>query len=260
MNLLLPLSRRRAIVAVDIERSSDRTDQVKAELRDALYSLLDNALLFGGLTERNRDAYMDRGDGVLVLAYMTEATDWTVLIQAVIPRLAELLADHNARFPAWGFRLRAVVHVGVVHYDRHGCFGESLDLAFRLLNARKVKRVLRGGRSSLVLVVSEEIYSMVTSVAFQQRLRLDVGANRHHGWIRLYHPTASSSEVNQQAALPRDPDVFGLRLRGVTSGQPVRRPDLITTSVSGSPCRLPYDRRRRASDTVRASLTYLGRN
>jgi hypothetical protein len=207
MNPLLPLSRRRAIVAVDIERSSDRTDQVKAELRDALYSLLDDALLSSGLTERNRDAYLDRGDGVLVLAYLTGATEWMVLIQAVMPRLAELLADHNARFPTWGFRLRAVVHVGVVHYDRHGCFGESLDIAFRLLNARKVKRVLRGTRSSLVLVVSEEIYRTVTSVAFQRRVNLDVGAHRHHGWIRLYPPTASSNELNQQAALSRGPDV-----------------------------------------------------
>ncbi|MGH3558002.1 MAG: hypothetical protein ACRDTK_11035, partial [Mycobacterium sp.] len=58
-------------------------------------------------------------------------------------------------------RVRVVLHAGEVHYDANGCFGEALDVAFRLLDAARVKQALRETPDPLVLVVSGDIYSSV---------------------------------------------------------------------------------------------------
>jgi hypothetical protein len=57
------LPRHRAIVAVDIEQSTSRPDPVKAELRQALYELFDQALHAAGIHRQHRDRFNDRGDG-----------------------------------------------------------------------------------------------------------------------------------------------------------------------------------------------------
>ena len=53
----------------------------------------------------------------------------TMLLDTVVPILGALLAEHNARNPAWRLRLRVVVHAGEVTFDDNGCFGEALDVA-----------------------------------------------------------------------------------------------------------------------------------
>jgi hypothetical protein len=65
--LAVGLPRYRAIVAVDIERSTSRPDPVKAELRNKTYELFDAALYSAGIRKRHRDRYIDRGDGLLAL-------------------------------------------------------------------------------------------------------------------------------------------------------------------------------------------------
>jgi len=50
-----------------------------------------------------------------------------------------------------------VVHAGEVHYDDNGCFGEALDVAFRLLDAPRFKKALREAASPLILIVSDPI-------------------------------------------------------------------------------------------------------
>ena len=59
----------RAIVALDIERSTSRPDPVKAELRYKTYELFDAALRSAGIRKRHRDRFIDRGDGVLALIH-----------------------------------------------------------------------------------------------------------------------------------------------------------------------------------------------
>ena len=54
-----------------------------------------------------------------------------------------------------------VVHAGEVHYDPNGCFGEALDIAFRLLDAAHVKKALRAAPDPLILVISGDIYRAV---------------------------------------------------------------------------------------------------
>jgi hypothetical protein len=47
-----------------------------------------------------------------------------------------------------------VVHAGEIHYDTNGCFGEALDIAFRLLDAAHVKKALQAAADPLILVIS----------------------------------------------------------------------------------------------------------
>ena len=111
-----------------------------------------------GITAGHLEPMADRGDGVLILIKPHDDVPKTVLLGLFIPVLAALLAEHNATVtrPALRMRLRAVVHAGEVHDDGKGFYGEDLDVAFRLLEAQKVKGALREAPTSpLVLVVSE---------------------------------------------------------------------------------------------------------
>jgi hypothetical protein len=129
-------SRRRGIVALDIEGSTSRPDPVKAELRTMLYELFDAALRSAGIPARRRDRFIDRGDGLLAL---TDPTDQAALLHRAVPVFAQLLTGYNAGLPDPGgqrqLRVRAVMHTGDVHDDDNGCYGEALDIAFRLLDA-----------------------------------------------------------------------------------------------------------------------------
>ncbi len=85
------------------------------------------------------------------------------------------------------------MHAGEVHYDANGCFGEALDVALRLLDAARVKKVLREIADPLILVVSEDIYSSVIRhgydgidhETFHQLVCVQVAGRRCPGWIHL---------------------------------------------------------------------------
>lgn len=185
--------RHRAILAIDVEGSTARTDTAKAEIRHAMYSILDEALRRGGVVPAYRDRFVDRGDGVLALIYPVDEVPKTVLFDPVVPTLEALLYQHDSRFPSRCVRLRAAIHAGEVHYDQRGCFGEALDVTFRLLDAPEVKRELKQVMSPLVLVVSDELYWTVVrhgyrgvdKMVFERRVAVDVAGRRHRGWIKV---------------------------------------------------------------------------
>ena len=190
------LPRQRAILAVDIEQSTSRPDPVKAELRATLYDLFDQALRSAGILRRHRDRFTDRGDGLLALIHPVDQAAKPILLNKAIPALSQLLADHNASLPRAGrphrqLRLRVVMHAGEVHYDGNGCFGEALDIAFRLLDASGVKKALRTAADPLALVVSGEIYQTIVRhgydgidpQAFQPVIRVHVAGHRYPGWL-----------------------------------------------------------------------------
>lgn len=189
----LDLPCHRSILAVDIESSTARTNPTRAQLRDDMYELFEEALQAGGIAERHRDALIDRGDGVLALVRPVDQAPKTLLLNPVIPTLSRLLTDHNIHHPDQQLRLRAVVHAGEVHYDRRGCFGEALDIAFRLLDAAEVKRKLRQTAAPLVLVVSDDIYRSVIrhryhgieDNAFEPLVHVWLAGQRHRGWIHV---------------------------------------------------------------------------
>jgi class 3 adenylate cyclase len=191
------LPRHRAILALDIEHSTDRTDPVKSELRSTLYELFDEALRSAGIHRRHRDRFTDRGDGILALIHPVDQAPKALLLNRVIPNLSRLLADYNASLPRASrsqrqLRVRAVVHAGEVHYDANGCFGEALDIAFRLLDAAHVKKALQAAADPLTLVISDDIYRSVVrhgydgidQHAFRPLVRVRVAGNRHRGWIQ----------------------------------------------------------------------------
>jgi hypothetical protein len=132
-------------MALDIEQSTSRPDLVKAELRHTVYELFDQALRSAGIHPRCRDRFIDRGDGILALIRPVDQVPKAVLLNRVIPAFSQLVASYNANLPPpmrpqRQLRVRAVVHADEVHYDANGCFGEALDIAFRLLDAAQVKR------------------------------------------------------------------------------------------------------------------------
>jgi hypothetical protein len=183
----------RAIVAVDIEDSTSRTDAVKARLRERMYAMLEQSLEDAGIGQRDRDRLVDRGDGVLALIRPVHRAPKALLLNSVVPMLANLLRRHDAQFPQEYMRLRAVIHAGEILYDGHGCFGEALDIAFRLLDDPVVRRELRQVVSPMVLVVSDDIYRSVVRHGYPgidremyvPRVNVHVAGQQHLGWLKL---------------------------------------------------------------------------
>jgi class 3 adenylate cyclase len=186
----------RAIVAVDIEASTARSNPIKGGLRHDLYQIFKAALGEGGIHKRHRDALTDRGDGILALIHPVDEAPKTLLLNSVIPALARRLAVHNAsipvtRDPRRQLRLRAVVHAGEVHYDGNGPFGEALDVAFRLLDAAAVKILLRHMAAPLALVVSDDMfcavvrhgYDGIDEHAFTPGVCVQIAGHEHRGWL-----------------------------------------------------------------------------
>jgi class 3 adenylate cyclase len=182
----------RVILAVDIEGSTMRTNTAKAGLRHVMYALLEECLIISGVQEDHRDSFIDRGDGILVLIHPVDEVPKTLLLSMVAPTLETLLCQHADEFPEQELRLRVVVHAGEVHYDGRGCFGESLDVAFRLLDAAEVKERFRRTRAPLILVVSDDIHQMVIrhgyegidQQAFVPAAYVNVAGQVRLGWIK----------------------------------------------------------------------------
>jgi class 3 adenylate cyclase len=187
------LAHHRAIVAVDIEQSTRRPDPVKAELREKTYEFLEAALQFAGIGNRHRDRFIDRGDGLLALIHPVRQAPKAVLLDHAVPALSQLLNKYNVGVPQpRRLRLRIVVHAGEVRYDSHGCFGEALDIAFRLLDDIRVKKALQASSDPLVLVVSGDIYWAVVRHGstggdehpFRPFGSVQVDGHRHPGWVQ----------------------------------------------------------------------------
>jgi class 3 adenylate cyclase len=186
----------RAIVSVDVEGSTTRTNPAKARYRQAMYDLFEAALEASGIARHYRDPMIDTGDGILVLIRPVDQAPKTVLLTTFVPTLTVLLSRHNTERPEHQLRMRVAVHAGDVHYDTRGCFGEALDITFRLLDAPEVKGRLSKTAGPLVLVVSDDIYRTlirhqydgIDDRAFEPIVRVQVGTHRHRGWIHVPSP------------------------------------------------------------------------
>lgn len=113
--LVTGLPHHRTIAALDIEQSTTRTDPVKADLRDKMYGLFDEALRSAGIQTPHRDPFIDRGDGVLGLIHPVEQAPKAILLNHAIPTLNRLLTDCNATLPQFSRpqrQLRAAVSPG----------------------------------------------------------------------------------------------------------------------------------------------------
>lgn len=187
-------SRDRVIVALDIERSTTRPDPVKGDLRTMLYELFDAALRSAGVDADRRDQFIDRGDGLLALI---DPADQALVLNHVVPVFSQFLAGYNARFAGPGdrqheLRVRVVLHTGDINDDDYGPFGETLDTAFRLLDAPPAKAALRAGPEPLLLIVSGEVHESALrhdpaetrQPAFRSLITTRVAGRDHEGWIQ----------------------------------------------------------------------------
>lgn len=209
----------RSILAVDIEGSTRRTNPVKEDLREQVYRLLLGALYAAGIGETHRDPFTDRGDGVLVLLHPADELPKPLLLTRLIPALVGLLDQYNDGIsPADQsrvLRLRAVLHAGEVHHDGNGPFGEDLDVAFRLLDAPRLKEHFRKATVPLALVASEYIYRAIIRQGYDgiaddeffQIVSVNVGDQRQKGWVhfpraggfRLAVPAQAQAEAKAYA-------------------------------------------------------------
>jgi class 3 adenylate cyclase len=183
----------RGIFAVDMENSTSQLNPVKAHMRETLYEMVEDALLAGGITEQDRDPLIDRGDGILVLVHPADHVPKTRILSTVLPRLGTLLHE-NGRL-----RLRAVMHSGEVHHDQRGWFGDALDIAFRLLDAPRVKTHLRRMPAPLALVVSDDIYRSIvqhgyhgiSERTYRRAVHVRIAGRTHHGWLHTERPISA---------------------------------------------------------------------
>jgi len=225
----------RLIFAVDIERSTERTNPAKGQLRRALYELLNRALEVAGIAARHLEPFTDRGDSVLVLIKPHDDVPKTLLLGQLVPILTAMLGDHNAAVvrPELRMRLRAVVHAGEVHEDDQGFYGDDLDAAFRLLEAPSLKRALKEAAAApLVLVVSAEIFHAIVeqgylaNALYRPLVRVRVGRRQRKGWVHVPAPLTFDPPVADR----RPRDQLSSRLLSIASvngrdpGQPQGRP------------------------------------
>ncbi|MEV8440642.1 hypothetical protein AB0425_24945 [Actinosynnema sp. NPDC051121] len=203
----------RAILVVDVERSSDRTDTEKAELRAVLYRVLHDALDAAyPPTERRR--LDDLGDGVLAVV----DAEVLPLLDPLPDVVAEGLARHNATVPppAW-LRLRLGVHFGLVARDAHGWVGEAMTEAFRVVNGPGVKAVLRAAdRAQSVVVVSDAVHHSVVRHGFRDIRPESYGRLVDEGrtvWVRVPGYAVPP--------LPREPQAPGATTSAPAAGKVV---------------------------------------
>jgi hypothetical protein len=193
----------RSILAVDIEKSTSalRTNPIKEELRQEVYSMLEASMSVAGIRAAHCDPFADRGDGVLALIHPVDDVPKTLLLNPLVPALWQLLVDRNRDLPKpercrRQLRLRVVVHAGEIHFDGKGYFGEALDEAFRLLDAPRLKESLSRGPGPLVLAVSDLIYWSIVShdyegisrESYHPVLRVMVAGRRRRGWLHSPAP------------------------------------------------------------------------
>ena len=203
----------RSILVVDIERSTSalRTNPVKEELRGHIYGFLYQALDYAGIGLEHCDPFEDRGDGLLALIHPVDDVPKTYLLGRLIPELTRILHEYNlglapAEWPRRGLRVRAVIHAGEIHRDDNGYFGEALDVACRLLDARRFKKCLQEAAMPLALVVSEEIYwglvkheyEGIRPDTFRLEVRVDVGGRRRQGWVHVPDQVDEASMADPQ--------------------------------------------------------------
>jgi class 3 adenylate cyclase len=183
----------RSIVVIDVEGSATRTNPARARLRDSMYDLLEEALASVGIIDQWREELVDRGDGVIALIRPVDEAPKTLLLAEFVPTLSRRLVAHNMANPKDALRMRAAMHAGEVLFDDRGCFGESVDLTCRLLDAPALKWRLAAAHAPLILVVSEEIYRAVVrhgydgidADAFEPLVQVQLGTVAHRGWVTV---------------------------------------------------------------------------
>jgi tetratricopeptide (TPR) repeat protein len=179
----------RSILVVDVEGFGDprRTDRHQVQIRDGLYQAMRVAFHRTGIPWGSCD-HEDRGDGILVL--VPAEVPKSLLAESLPSALMAALADHNGKYPGQQpVRLRMALHAGEVTYDEHGVTGASVNLAFRLIDAKDLKAALARSAGILAIIVSswfyEEVVRHTTVAAAYAPVPITVKETAVTGWICL---------------------------------------------------------------------------
>jgi hypothetical protein len=181
-----------AMLAVDIAgfTRQDRDDDIRGYLHEELYGLLRKAFDDSGIPWAECH-WEDRGDGALVVVPPTISPKG--IIDPLPERLRALVRRHNhVSRPSAAIQLRAAAHIGMVVHDRNGFVGSDVNLLFRMLDARALRRALAASGAELAMVVSGYVYrnlvcrypSLVSPDAFQE-VRFQVKRTRAQAWTYL---------------------------------------------------------------------------
>jgi class 3 adenylate cyclase len=181
-----------ALFAVDIAGFTrpDRDDDIRRYLHEELYTFLPQAFSDAGIPWP--DCFVeDRGDGALVV--IPPGIAFKGIIDPLPDRLRSLIRRHNhlSRESA-GLQLRAALHFGPVDYDGYGFVGSDVNLLFRMLDARPLKRALAASGAELAMIVSDYVYrnvvcrhpSLVNPGCFRAA-RFQVKNTRAQAWTYL---------------------------------------------------------------------------
>ena len=221
-----------AILVVDVEGSSGRTDVEKPPLRAALYGALSVAFARAGV--RWDDTIReDRGDGTYLL--VPASVPKPVLACDLIAAIDQILAEPRAEGGAWP-RLRLSLHAGEVTLDREGSSGRDVDLAFALADSDPVRTALRTDRTArCVLVISEPFHAALAQrggnadqIDDFEQVSIQTKLGSRTAWIRRPRSVRTSGTADRAArgVDPADPPVPWRVLVGLPDG-PVCGPGVL---------------------------------
>ncbi|WP_320782723.1 hypothetical protein [Streptomyces sp. CRN 30] len=149
----------RAVLAVDIEKSSGRGNVPLLRNREALRSMLRSAFLCGGI-DWEACRRTDLGDGLQVTA--PAGTRKASLVHPLVQVLTDLLIAHNAaQEPRTRIRVRVALHAGEICLDPSGeVAGTPLETLARLLDAPAAREALAAAPwpVPLSLLMSQHFY------------------------------------------------------------------------------------------------------
>ncbi|UED84887.1 hypothetical protein [Streptomyces profundus] len=149
----------RAVLAVDIERSSGRGNVPQQRIRDALFGALHSSVEASGVDWAACHRH-DLGDG---LRLTLPSGVWKPrLIHPLVPTLARRLREHNeGAEPNQRVRVRAALHAGDVRLGAEGeVTGRPLEVLSRMLDAAQLRAALVAARQELTvaLMVSQHFH------------------------------------------------------------------------------------------------------
>jgi hypothetical protein len=179
-----------AMFAVDIAgfTRADRNSEIWLYLRRSLYQILEEAFQGSGLPWAGCH-HEDRGDGTVIV--LPPHIPGYAIIDPLPERLRGLIRRHNrVSHESAQMQLRAAANIGPVDRDEHGLVGDDLNLLFRMLDARPLRRALADSGAELALVVSRYVHdnlvvqhpSLVDPALFRP-LETRVKRTRLHAWI-----------------------------------------------------------------------------
>jgi class 3 adenylate cyclase len=169
---------------------TERDDDTRTHVRRSLYGGLERSFAAGEIPLG--DCYQeDRGDGVMIV--VPPHFDTARLITSVLEELRADIRRHNKLSSDKArLRLRVAVHTGECRWDGNGLVGESLNHAFRILDAPVFKAALRTSDADVALIVSQHVHDEVVrhgrgrvDPAAYRRVEVSVKETRTTAWIMM---------------------------------------------------------------------------